>query len=138
MIDLPNNKNIILFDGICNMCNAVVLTLIKFDKKGIFLFCPLQSEFGEKISKKIQINSLKMDSIILFTSNTSYYKKSTAALKIMNLLGGFWKITTIFIIFPETFRNYIYDFIAKNRYKWFGKREVCMLPSDQIKDRFLS
>jgi predicted DCC family thiol-disulfide oxidoreductase YuxK len=137
MIDLPNNKKIILFDGVCNMCNNSVTKVIKNDKKNKFLFAALQSENGNKIVSKLGIDISKTDSIILWEKENSYDVKSTAIIKIMNDFGGFWSFTKLLWIFPESFRNLIYDFIAKNRYKWFGKKESCMMPTPQLKAKFL-
>ncbi len=137
MIDLPKNKKLILFDGICNLCNDAVLKVIKNDRKNTFVFTALQSETGKKVINHLKIDISKIDSIILYEPNVSYDIKSTAALKIMNDFGGFWKATQLFLIFPEKFRNLIYDYIAKNRYKWFGKKENCMIPSPELKVKFL-
>lgn len=137
MIDLPNNKKIILFDGICNFCNDAVLKIINYDKKNQFIFTSLQSETGKKITNHLGINTSKIDSIILYEPEVAYYIKSTAALKIMISFGGLWKISKALFIFPESIRNIIYDFIAKNRYKWFGKKETCMIPSKEIQEKFL-
>ncbi|UAM99947.1 DCC1-like thiol-disulfide oxidoreductase family protein [Polaribacter litorisediminis] len=138
MIDIPNNKKIILFDGICNLCNDAVLKIIKYDKKQVFLFTALQSETGKKITDYLKIDTSKIDSIILYEPGISYDLKSTAALKVMKDFGGFWYFTQITMFFPEAFRDHIYDYIAKNRYKWFGKKESCMIPTDELKAKFLN
>ncbi|PWG05064.1 thiol-disulfide oxidoreductase DCC family protein [Polaribacter aquimarinus] len=137
MTELPENKKIILFDGVCNLCNNSVLKVIKNDRKNTFLFTALQSDSGQKIINHLKINTSKIDSIILYEPGVSYDIKSTAALKVMNDFGGFWQLTQVFWIFPEGFRNLVYDFIAKNRYKWFGKKESCMLPTPELKAKFL-
>lgn len=137
MIEFPKNKKIILFDGICNLCNNSVLSVIKYDKKNTFIFASLQSETGKEILKHLNINNSKIDSIILYEPGLSYDIKSTAVLKIIKHFGGFWNILQIAIFLPEFFRNHIYDYIAKNRYKWFGKRQKCMLPSTELEARFL-
>lgn len=137
MIDLPKNKKLILFDGICNLCNNAVLKVIKNDRKNTFVFTALQSETGKKVIDHLKIDISKIDSIILYEPDVSYDIKSTAALKIMNDFGGFWKATQLFLIFPERFRNLIYDYIARNRYKCFGQRESCMLPTPELKNKFL-
>lgn len=137
MIDIPKNKKLILFDGICNLCNNSVLKVIKYDKKNIFLFAALQSETGKKVTKHLNIDIAKVDSIILYEPGVSYDIKSTAALKVMNHFGGLWHISQIGFLFPEFFRNYVYDYIAKNRYKWFGKKESCMIPTAELKVKFL-
>ena len=137
MIDLPNQKKIILFDGICNLCNSSVLKVIKFDKKNAFVFCAIQSSKGKEIISYLNIDLRKIDSIILYEPGVCYDIKSTAALKVMNSFGGIWTLTNVLWIFPETFRNYVYDYIAKNRYQWFGQKENCMLPTPELKKRFL-
>ncbi|TXD52584.1 MULTISPECIES: thiol-disulfide oxidoreductase DCC family protein [unclassified Polaribacter] len=137
MVHIPSNKKVILFDGVCNLCNTAVLEVIKNDKKDSFLFAALQSVSGKEITDHLKIDTSKIDSIILYEPGVAYDLKSTAALKIMNDFGGLWYITQIGLLFPESFRDYIYDFIAKNRYKWFGKKESCMLPTAELKDKFL-
>lgn len=138
MIDIPKNKKIILFDGICNLCNTAVVTAIKFDKKNKFLFAAIQSKKGKEIISYLKIDTSKTDSIILYEPNISYEIKSTAALKIMNDFGGIWQLTKLLWIFPEGFRNQVYDYIAKNRYKWFGKKESCMIATAELKAKFLA
>ena len=137
MIDIPKNKKIIIFDGICNLCNYAVLKVIKHDKKNNFIFAALQSEKGKEIINYLKIDISKIDSIILYEPGICYTLKSTAALKVMNDFGGFWSLTKALLIFPERFRNFVYDYIAKNRYKWFGKKESCMLPTPKLKNKFL-
>lgn len=134
---IPEGKKIILFDGVCNLCNSSVIKVIKHDKRNVFLFAPLQSETGQKILRELNIDSKKMDSIILYSPNESFYKKSSAALRIMNEFGGLWKLTQIFRIFPAAFNNLFYDLIARNRYKWFGKKDSCMIPTPDLKAKFL-
>ena len=119
MIDLPINKKIIIFDGVCNLCNNTVLKVIKYDKKNIFLFTALQSDKGKEIINHLGIDLSKVDSIILYEPGISYDIKSTAALKIMQEFKGFWVLSRLFLMTPEYVRNVIYDFIAKKRYKWF-------------------
>jgi len=137
MIDLPENKKIILFDGICNLCNSAVTIVIKQDKKKTFLFAAIQSKKGKEIVDYLEIDIAKIDSIILYEPGVSYEVKSTAVLKIMNDFGQFWQLTRLLWVFPKGFRNQVYDFIAKNRYKWFGKKESCMIPTNDLKSKFL-
>jgi predicted DCC family thiol-disulfide oxidoreductase YuxK len=137
MINVPKNKKIIIFDGVCNLCNSSVLKVIKNDKKNTFLFAALQSNSGQEIINYLKIDISKIDSIILYEPGVSYDIKSTAVLKVMNDFGGLWFLTQAFFIFPEGFRNFVYDYIAKNRYKWFGKKESCMLPTPELKAKFL-
>jgi predicted DCC family thiol-disulfide oxidoreductase YuxK len=137
MINVPKNKKIIIFDGVCNLCNSSVLKVIKNDKKNTFLFAALQSNSGQEIINYLKIDISKIDSIILYEPGVSYDIKSTAVLKVMNDFGGLWSSATALLIFPERFRNFVYDYIAKNRYKWFGKKESCMLPTPELKAKFL-
>lgn len=134
---LPPNKKIILFDGVCNLCNSSVVKVIALDKKDKFVFASLQSEVGKKIIRHLKIDILKTDSIILYEPNVSYDVKSSAALKIMRSFGGLWSLTQLFFIFPRPIRDAVYDFIAKNRYKWFGKKESCAVPTPKLQKRFL-
>lgn len=137
MIDIPKNKKVILFDGVCNLCNNSVSKIIKYDSKNVFLFASIQSQSGNKILAHLNIDPLKTDSIILYEPGVSYDIKSTAVLKILSEFGGIWKITKLAFFLPEFFRNRIYDYIAKHRYNWFGKREYCMTPSNNLLARFL-
>ncbi len=137
MNNIPSNKKVILFDGVCNLCNDSVLKVIKYDVKNQFVFTSLQSDIGKEITEYLGVDTSKIDSIILYEPSVAYYIKSTAALKIMNDFGGIWKLTQVFGILPEGLRNVVYDYIAKNRYKWFGKKEACMLPSKEIQEKFL-
>lgn len=138
MIAIPKHKKLILFDGVCNLCNDAVLKVIKYDKKNTFLFAALQSETGKKVTSHLNIDTSKIDSIILYEPGVSYEIKSTAALKVMQNFGGLWQITQLAYILPESIRNYIYEYIAKNRYKWFGKKENCMIPTLALKAKFLN
>ncbi|WP_459640984.1 thiol-disulfide oxidoreductase DCC family protein, partial [Flavobacterium sp. CGRL2] len=129
MEDLPMNKKIILFDGVCNLCNSAVQFIIKKDKKDIFRFVALQSELGISICKHLGISFSKMDSIILY--DPAYFYKSSAAIEIGKNFGGFWKLIPIFRIVPIFISDFIYDYIAKNRYNWYGKKESCMIPTPE-------
>jgi predicted DCC family thiol-disulfide oxidoreductase YuxK len=129
-------KHIVLFDGVCNLCNASVQFIIKHDKKRKFRFASIQSEFGKGQIAKFQIDTRKTDSVIYIYKN-KVYSRSSAALKIVRQLDGLWPVIFIFIVIPPFIRNLIYDYIAKNRYKWFGKKESCMIPSPDLKSRFL-
>lgn len=135
--NLPNNRQIVLFDGVCNFCNASILKIIKNDKKNIFLFASLQSEIEKEITQHFNIDTNLIDSIILVESKTNYAIKSTAALKIAKQFGGLWWLFQFFWILPTSFRDFFYDYIAKNRYKWFGKKESCMIPTPEIKSKFI-
>ena len=134
---VENGKKIILFDGVCNLCNSSVQFVIKRDKRDIFRYAALQSDIGEQLVTQRHIDTSKVDSIILIEPGVAYYTKSDAALEIAKELGGLWKLTSIFTWIPTSIRNAIYDFVAKNRYKWFGKQESCMIPTPELKAKFL-
>ncbi|MCH7517882.1 MAG: thiol-disulfide oxidoreductase DCC family protein [Candidatus Dadabacteria bacterium] len=127
---------VILFDGVCNLCNGSVLFILNRDPSGIFKFAPLQSETGKNLLSKFDLPNDKLNSIIL-VENNEYYLRSTAALKILQRLGALWKIVYVFMLVPRPVRDYIYDIVARNRYKWYGKRAECMIPSSDIESRFL-
>jgi len=134
---VPKHKKLILFDGVCNLCNSSVQYVIKRDKKEQFLFTALQSDTGKQILNQYKIDTAKIDSILLYTPEQGIYYKSTAALKIGASLGFPVNLMAIFFIVPAFIRNWVYDFIAKNRYKWYGKKESCMIPTPELKNRFL-
>jgi predicted DCC family thiol-disulfide oxidoreductase YuxK len=136
MQNLPPNKKIILFDGVCNLCNSAVQFVIKHDGKDVFRFVALQSELGQQILKHIGVNPVNIDSIILYEPGVAYYYKSSAAIQIARSLGGFWHFGTVFKVIPTGIRNLLYDYIAKNRYKWYGKKESCMIPTLELKIKF--
>ncbi|MDF1518565.1 MAG: DUF393 domain-containing protein, partial [Lutibacter sp.] len=116
------SKSIILFDGVCNLCNASVNFVIKHDKKAQFLFASFQSDAAKEIMLQFNLENLNADTVILIEGN-KVYVKSTAALKIAKHLDGLFKAIYAFIVIPKFLRDWIYSFIAKNRYDWFGKRE---------------
>jgi predicted DCC family thiol-disulfide oxidoreductase YuxK len=137
MNNLPKNKKIILFDGVCNLCDFAVQFVIEHDTKDMFRFVALQSELGQEILKHIGINPINIDSVILYEPGIAYYYKSSAAIEIAKSLGGFWHFGTVFKIIPAGIRNQLYDYIAKNRYKWYGKKETCWIPTEELKSKFL-
>ncbi len=130
------DSKILLFDGECNLCNSTVQFVIERDKKAKVKFTSLQSDEGKKIMEANKIPIHYIDSIIYFENGKVFYK-STAALKLFRNLDGLWKFTYAFIIVPNFIRNIVYDFIAKNRTKWFGKTETCWVMTEDLKDRFL-
>lgn len=137
MLNLPPNKKIILFDGVCNLCDSAVQFVIQHDKKDVFRFVALQSDLGQEILNHIGINPKNIDSIILYEPGVAYYYKSSAALQIVRSLGGFWHLGTAFRIIPTNISNQIYDYVARNRYKWYGKKESCLIPTPELKSKFL-
>ena len=134
---VPKHKKLILFDGVCNLCNSSVQYVIKRDKNEQFLFTALQSDVGKEILEYYKIDTKKVDSILLYTPEKGIDYKSTAALKVGFSLGFPENLMGIFLIIPAFMRNWVYDFIAKNRYKWYGKKESCMIPTVELKNRFL-
>lgn len=135
--DLPKGKKIILFDGVCNLCDTSIQYVIKKDKKDTFRFAAIQSDLGQRIIKHIGINSLHIDSVILYEPGIAYYYKSSALVEITKELSGFFSRASVFRILPITIRDYIYDYVAKNRYKWYGKKDSCLMPSAELQDKFL-
>lgn len=135
--ELKENQKIILFDGVCNLCDAAVQFIIKHDKNNVFLYAPLQGETGQRILSQYHVDRSKMDSIILYSKDAGVAFKSTAALKIAAKLGFPLNLLAIFLIIPNFIRNWVYDYIAKNRYKWYGKKSECMIPTPQLKAKFL-
>jgi predicted DCC family thiol-disulfide oxidoreductase YuxK len=127
---------VILFDGVCNLCNASVQFIIRHDKKQIFRFAALQSAFGQSALKKFNLADKNIDSVIL-VENNSVQLKSDAALNIAKQLGGIYSLFYVFIVVPKFIRNSVYDFIARNRYRWFGKQESCMIPTPELKKLFI-
>jgi predicted DCC family thiol-disulfide oxidoreductase YuxK len=130
------NKGIILFDGVCNLCNGFVQKVIAADGKDYFRFASLQSKAAEDLLKDYpEFKSLKT---IIFLEDNKIYTRSTAAMKISKHLKGIWPLLQSGYIFPAFIRDGIYNFIAKNRYKWFGKKEQCMIPAPELKSKFLA
>lgn len=128
--------SIILFDGVCNLCNSSINFVIRHDPKNRFQFAALQSEIGASLTEEFTIDPNDTDSIILIENNTAYVK-STAALRIAKGLSGAYPLLYAFIIIPTFIRNKVYDYVAKNRYKWYGKKDSCMIPTPELKSRFL-
>ena len=137
MIDIPKNKALILFDGICNLCNASVQYVIEHDKKNKFVFASLQSNLGQEVLRTYNINPNETDSIILYRKGKGVVTKSTAALIIAKYLGLPSNLLSIFLIIPAFIRNTVYSFIAKNRYKWYGKQDNCWIPTPELKAKFI-
>lgn len=127
---------VVLFDGVCNLCNASVQFLIRRDKHKRLRFASLQSEFGQETLKKFHLPEKEFNSFV-FLENEKIYLRSAAALRITAYLGGFWVGGQVFWLVPPFIRDAIYNFIAKNRYRWFGKKTECMLPSPELRERFL-
>lgn len=130
------SHKVILFDGVCNLCNGAINFVIKKDKRNVFKFAALQSETGIMLLSKYKIDTSKVDSIILVDGENCYVK-SSAALRIAKDLSGGYPLLYGFLILPRFIRDAVYDYIARNRYKWFGKKESCMIPTPELKSKFL-
>lgn len=128
-------KPIVLFDGTCNFCSDSVKFIIQRDSNALFRFASLQSEIGQALLEKYNVPPA-IDSLVLI-ENGQAFVKSTAALKIARSLDGGWKYSFLLIIIPRPVRNFSYDYFAKHRYRWFGRAESCMLPTEELKSRFL-
>jgi len=131
------NPPIILFDGVCNLCNNSVQFVIKHDTDNKFMFAALQSPTGQALLQQYNLPQQELNSFVLI-KDEKVYLKSTAALNVAKNLNGPVKLLYGFIIVPEFIRNAVYNFIAKNRYKWFGKKESCMIPTPALQSRFLN
>ena len=130
-------ESIIFFDGVCNLCNSSVNFVIKRDKKSVFKFATLQSELARKILSDNSLLFTDLNSFVL-VENGIVYTRSTAALRVCRYLNGWWPLMFGFIIVPRFIRDIIYNLISKNRYRWFGKKENCMIPTSDVKARFLN
>ncbi len=136
---IPADQQLILFDGVCNLCNSSVLFVIKRDKNDNFLFAPLQSAIGTEIINDFNIDIQKTDSILLYNPKKNSLKyKSSAALHIAKHLVFPYNLLVIFFVVPTFIRNWVYDYIAKNRYQWYGKKELCMIPTPELQSKFLT
>ena len=130
-----NDKPVILFDGVCNLCTGSVQFILKRDKEKKFLFASLQSNYGQNLLKQSDLPTNTFNSFIL-NQDEKIFTRSTAALKMIQQLKG-WKWVKIFWIVPQFIRDAVYNLVARNRYKWFGKKEECWLPTPELKERFL-
>lgn len=134
---MPTPKHsIVLFDGVCHLCNGSVNFLLKRDKKECFLFATLQSDSGQALLKQHQLSTNDLDTVILIQQG-QVYTKSTAILRVLKELGRGWQIFYVFILLPRFIRDAIYNLVAHSRYRLFGKNEQCRMPSPDIERRFL-
>ena len=128
---------IILFDGVCNLCNSSVQFILKRDRMNLFQFASLQGHFGQELLRARQWKQDHFNSFILLEGSI-IYTRSTAVLRVCKHLGGIWGFAYAFMIIPKFLRDAIYNLIAKNRYKWFGRREECWVPTPELQGKFLS
>jgi len=133
---MTDENPIILFDGFCNLCNGTINFVIDRDSNKHFRFLTIQSEKGRELLNRFNLNQQDLYSVFLY-ENGALIEKSDAVLSISKRLDGLWPSLYIFKIIPGFFRDIIYNWIAKNRYKWFGKKEECRMPTPDILDRFL-
>lgn len=132
---MTHNK-ILLFDGVCNFCDGTVQFVLKHDKKGAFSFASLQSEAGQSLLRKHGLPLEDYDSFV-YLDEGKVHTKSTAALRVLKELGGIYRALYLLIAVPKPIRDAGYMMIAKNRYRWFGKKDACTLPSKDVRKRFL-
>ena len=130
------HKHIILYDGVCCLCQGTVRLVIKYDKQNKFKFAALQSDIGQQLSGKYNLDPTSLDTMIYIQHNKTF-QKSDGTLQVLKQLPYPVKMLSWFLIFPKTLRNWCYNFIGKHRYKWFGKTEQCLVPSDKDKERFI-
>lgn len=134
---VEEGKKIILFDGVCNLCNGFVQFVIKRDAKDVFRYAALQSEIGKQLISERNIDTEKIDSVVLIEPGVAYYIKSDAALQIGRNLKGYRTLSKILHLIPSGLRNIVYDLVARYRYAWFGKKDQCMIPTPELKAKFL-
>ena len=133
---MSGNPKIVLFDGVCNLCNSSVQFILARDKKNQFLFGSLQGKTGQDYLKKFNLPPGTLNSFMLVDGD-ALYSKSTGALRMLKYIGGPWRLLYAFIIVPKFIRDAVYTLIANNRYRWFGKKETCWLPAPALKEKFL-
>jgi len=136
ILELSKTNPILLFDGVCNLCNGAVQFVIKRGSKNILRFAALQSEAGQQILEHFNLPKEDIFSVIL-VEDKKVYVRSSAALRMYKHMGGVMSLMYFFIIVPRPIRDAVYNFIAKNRYKWFGEKESCMIPTPELQSRFL-
>ncbi|MBK7477991.1 MAG: thiol-disulfide oxidoreductase DCC family protein [Haliscomenobacter sp.] len=127
---------ILLFDGVCNLCNGTVQFILRVDRKQVFRFASLQSEIGQQLLRTAAYDGPPLDSVVLIKDQKAFIH-SEAVLEIARLLGGGWALLYGFSVIPKGWRDRLYSWIAQNRYRWFGKKEQCMIPSPKLRARFL-
>lgn len=131
------DKPIVLFDGVCNLCNSAVQFIIRHDKKNTFMFTSLQSDTGKKLLAQYDLPLNELNSFILIENNKAY-TRSSGALRVIKKLKGLWPLLYGFMIVPKFIRDGVYNWVGRNRYKWFGKQDACMIPTPGLKARFLN
>ncbi|MCB0641743.1 MAG: thiol-disulfide oxidoreductase DCC family protein [Phaeodactylibacter sp.] len=137
LTELPEGHGILLFDGVSNLCNGFVQFVIPRDPKGYYKFVSLQSETGKAILEQYGLSTDELSTVVL-VENGKVYTHSGVALKIVKHLSGLWPLLQVFWIIPRFIRDAIYRWVARNRYKWFGKREACWMPTPELQSRFMN
>lgn len=127
---------VVLFDGVCNLCNGSVNWLIDHDKKNLFKFASLQSNYGNRKIAELHLSGEYLNTVV-FDNDGKVYLRSDAILHILKQLGGVYSLAAVFLIVPAFIRNYIYNWVAINRYRWFGKQDACRIPTPELKSKFL-
>lgn len=129
-------KSVLLFDGVCNLCNSSVQFILARDPKAKFRFASLQSDEGQALLQEFEDRPSDLSSVVLIEDG-QLYARSDAALRVARQLSGGWPLLYAFIVLPRALRDAVYNWIARNRYRWFGKRDSCMIPSPELRSRFL-
>jgi predicted DCC family thiol-disulfide oxidoreductase YuxK len=135
MLEL-RGKKIVLFDGVCNLCTGSVRFIIGHDRRGVLSFAAFQSNAGREILRRFQLTTARSNSFFL-VDDGRIYDRSSAALRVMRYCHGIWKLLSVLIAIPRFLRDAVYDWIARNRYEWFGKKNECWIPSADLRARFL-
>ncbi|KOR82422.1 thiol-disulfide oxidoreductase DCC family protein [Paenibacillus solani] len=134
--DDPKESAIVLIDGVCHMCQGLTQFIIRRDPRGVFRFASLQSEIGQELLRQGGMSESSIDTMVLI-ENGKYYTRSTGALRIARRLRFPWSLSYVFILIPLFLRNLVYRWVARNRYRWFGQSSECMIPTPEIRRRFL-
>jgi predicted DCC family thiol-disulfide oxidoreductase YuxK len=135
--ELPLDKKIILFDGVCNLCTTSVQFILKRDRRDCYRFVSLQSDLGKAILDHLNLKNLTIDSIVLHEPQKAFYIKSDAALRIITGLGGLYKLAGLLFVIPKGVRDWVYDYVAKHRYGWYGRSDSCMVSTPELLSKFL-
>ncbi len=137
VLTIPRDKPILLFDGVCNLCNGFVQFVILRDPRAKFRFAALQSEVGQQLLREANMPVEELSTVVLY-ENDRFYTHSSVPLRVVKQFGGAWPLLSGLVIVPKFIRDGIYNWIARNRYRWFGKQESCMIPTPELKSRFIS
>jgi predicted DCC family thiol-disulfide oxidoreductase YuxK len=131
------NGHLVLFDGMCHLCSASVRFIVRRDRAGRFRFAPLQSDLGRTLCREAGLDADALHALVLLTDGR-VLRGADAALEIARHLAGPWRLLRVFKLLPRRLRQWLYDFVARRRYAWFGRRDACMVPSPELRDRFVA